>query len=204
MPTVGDVFRITLCAEMFSQDVCNVFFYTVAFWTGNVTLEEVLDEFIATVVEPVRAVQSNSVVYTEVSIADAMDPAVYFEMPYTSVGAESGAAGMPSYVAYGFKLVRTDRTTRNGYKRFAGVTENQVTGNNIVTPGAAAFTDIEDGLAADLAVTGGGGGTATLAPAIVRMSPLDPYQVSEVNLVSAAEMAVYVTTQNSRKVGRGD
>jgi len=204
MPTTGDVFRITLCADLFGQDVCNIFHYIVAAWTGNVSLEDVIDEFIDAVVTKIDDIQSNSVVYQMVSIADAMSPEVYFEKPYTVTASGTTSPSLPSYAAYGFKLVRTDRTTRNGYKRFAGVGEEQVSGNDVVSPSGAGYTALETALAADLAVTGSGGGSATLAPAIVRMSPLDPYQVSEVNLVSAAELNPIITTQNSRKVGRGN
>lgn len=204
MPTTGDVFRITMCAELFGQDVCNVFHYIVAAWTGNVSLEDVIDDFVTTVVTPVKAMQSSSLVYTMISIADAMSPEVYFEKPYTSAGGATSTPSLPSYAAVGFKLVRTDRTTRNGFKRFAGVIEGDVTANALTNPNLSGWTAIETALAADLTVSGSGGGAATLAPAIVRMSPLDPYQVSEVNLVSSAEVNANVTTQNSRKVGRGN
>ena len=104
----------------------------------------------------------------------------------------------------GFKLVRTDRSTRNGAKRFAGILEAQVTGNELSDPTNAGWVAIETALAADLAVTGSGGGAATLSPCIVRFGGLDPLQITELNLVSEAQVRVNVTTQNSRKPGRGD
>lgn len=204
MPVAGDVFRITMCAELFEQQVCNVFYYIVAAWTGNVSLEDVLNEFIDTVIDPVRQAQSNSLVYQDLSIADTNQPEVFFEMPLTVAGIGAASPSLPSYAAFGFKLVRTDRSTRNGAKRFAGVPEAAVTGNAIVSPTATVYTNIETALAANLVVTGTGGGAATLNPCIVRFSPLDPYQISELNLVSEAQIQPNATTQNSRKPGRGN
>lgn len=204
MPTAGDVFRITSCAELFDQQVCNVFYYLVAAWTGNVSLEDVIDEFIATVLDAVNDIQSSSLVYSNVALADAMTPSVAFEKPYTAAGAYATSPSLPSYAAFGFKLVRSTPVTRNGSKRFAGVCEDQVTGNDITSLPAGSQATIEAALAANLEVTGTVDGSATLIPVIVRFSPLDPYQVVEANPITEAQMKVAVTTQNSRKVGHGN
>lgn len=203
MPTAGDVFRITSCAELFGQQVCNVFYYLVAAWTGAVSLEDVIDEFIDSILDPTRVVQSSSVVYNNVSLVDAMTPSVAFEKPFTDAGLYTTTAAMPSYVAFGVKLVRDTPVTRNGSKRIAGVCEGQIVGNDVTSLPAGAQAAIEAAYAADLSVTGSVGGSATLIPVIVRFSPLDPYQVVEANPITEAQFKTTVTTQNSRKVGHG-
>src|SRR6185436_3891596 len=151
---LGDLIRITDRRTFLAQEVLNVYFYRVTSITGLGTgyLDLMGAAFADLVVDPVAALQASDVSHSELfleNLSNGIDINT-FTTGFPVVGA-AGSDSLPPYASYGFQLIREDRTTRNGYKRFAGVTEaNQTDG--IYTGGATAISNVEDALKADMVV----------------------------------------------------
>lgn len=116
--------------------------------------------------------------------------------PTTLAGSEVGAP-MPSFNAYAIRLNRTTKETRNGQKRFAGVTEENTSENKV----AGAFL-VTLGLLADALNNAIPTPTNIFTPVIARQSDVVPANWT-VNPVSTGTVSPNISTQNTRKVGRG-
>lgn len=134
------------------------------------------------------------------------------------IGAASGNA-LGTFAAYGFKCPSQRRGMNPGQRRLPGVPET-FSGNFGAVEGTA-LTDgalVAAAFSSDVLLTYRGGlGELELRPVIVQRvrsgsgTPIDPYeyrlprQTSERVTYSARNwsLADYVTTQNSRKIGRG-
>lgn len=197
---LGDLLRFTDRQTFLGQTVLNVYFYRVTSITGldDTYLDVLGGWFKDNVVSPVAALQSASVSHTELfleNLSNGVDILTYDD-GFPIAGEASGDA-LPPYASYGFQLLRESRTTRNGYKRFAGVTEaNQDDG--IYTGGGTAITDVEDALAADVVI-----GLATVAEPVIVKRPFDvPVVTFEYASIGGA-LFRGIGTQNTRKFGRG-
>lgn len=202
MTQVNDILKVTMCAELFSEQVCNVFFYVVKVWTGNADLSDVANNFISQVINPIRAIQSSSLEYQQVAVENVTDGLEFVEVSYVQTGSVGGTPALPSYVAATFKLGRTTKITRNGSKRFAGITEADVIDNN--TNFLTSQTDpIEAALAADLDVVVSSVSEGTLGPVIVGRDVLGHLDLARINAVSFGLLSQNISSQVSRKAGQG-
>lgn len=104
---------------------------------------------------------------------------------------------VPSFVSAGFLLQRESLVTRNGYKRFAGLNEDDISGNTWVGP-SIYMTNLESALAGDLNI----GLFSVAEPVIVKrpiQAPVASYVYSSIGSASFRGIG----TQNTRKAGRG-
>lgn len=199
MPQVGDIIQVTMCSEIFDQDVCNVFYYAVGVWTGNVSITDFLADWLATGHASWKAVQSDELRYTGAiwnNLTDPLEQASYVEA--ASLVGDRTAEALPPYTAFSVVLNRTDQSTRQGYKRIGGATEDlQADGVNIVAGAtktavqnfaAGSYTDASD---------------IDLDPVIVGRLPNGSLDLSRINPVTGAVFQDNLTTQSSRKFGRG-
>jgi len=185
----------------------NVFQFFVSALTGTPLLELMDAEMILdwwTNVKPfIAAVTSTGIFYTGVDVFNLSNPIEFGGMDFVPPDT-GGVAGeiLPPYASWGFLYKRRNTTTRNGYKRFAGVPES-LQADGIAT--VAAVTSLEALAAAlydnyVLAGSAGGAWTFTISPAIVRKTPL-----GVLSIYQEAKDVVYrsIGTQNTRKFGRG-
>lgn len=111
---------------------------------------------------------------------------------------------LASYQCAGIRLLRTTKETRSGWKRIAAGNEDSIGGNNW-GPSFQGELDNLAGVMNDALSVGG----FFVDPVIIRktVDPVtgDPEPPSDwiYNLVASAEAKTVVTTQNTRKVGRG-
>ena len=202
MPALGDVIRIIVQQSLLGEQVRNVYHYETTLASGTDTPQDIWDAFRLAVIVPVSLAQHVGLSYDLAVIEDLNDELFFEEIPLAFAGLLTGLA-MPSFVAFGVKLLRTFKTTRNGSKRFAGVREENVDDNQQnLTP--AVSGPIEVGLATLLDLTVLPALSGAYTPVIFRPGSLGPPIVVEFsNPVKSAQVAANITTQNSRKAGTG-
>lgn len=187
--------------EMTTQgQICmNVFYYKCTSLAGAPTLEDAASSIISGWWNVTKAILSTATTFSNIVITDITIPeGEQAFVTYVFSGTEVGQP-LPSFVSLGFRLIRTNRTTRHGYKRLAGSTEAVVEGNEIaaVFDGAmnAIATWLENPILFDDAPK-----AFTLVPYIVRLTNVigEPRVVDREQPVANA-VFYGVTTQSSRK-----
>lgn len=196
MANVGDVLRVRGCQALLGETLCNVFYYLVTIWTGNLDLDDFLDEFTASVVSIIQGRQTTDIEWTDLNIDNLMDEDEFIERPVSLAG-QSEDNVMPAYVAVGVQLVRTTKQTRHGAKRFAGFGEGHWTDGEF-TMIADVKDDIEDACEAEIDIDPGGGNQILAVPCIVSTGIDGKLNPNVTNLVKQAVVR-RDTTQNSRK-----
>lgn len=199
---LGDLWQILDKQTYLGQQVLNRYYYRVTSITGlaNSAYAEVADWFVSHIVDVIDIEQHGLLNHYEIEIRNLSNGIDIFSLPIDEDGEASSDAStaLPSYVSLGFKLVRESLVTRNGYKRFAGLVESKVSGNNY-TFNTGAQAAIEAALAEDVII----GAVTLLEPVIVKTPlgnpPVATYQYSSVG----AAQFVALGTQNTRKAGRG-
>jgi hypothetical protein len=215
---VGDVYEVVAEQLYGTSTVLNVFYYEqIAIvvpadgFTIGALLAEQWDEQIGSVI---RSVQNVDVVWNEVrcrNLFDASDAGIY---PVDEAGGASDTEGMGPFIAMAFKLNGSNPAVRNGSKRIVGVAESWQT-DGILTNGTilTALEAVTDALSTN--VTAGDVIPAdTWAPTIVqRVRSGTPgayeYRLPEsrgetvLSRIASALLSVVLTSQVSRKYGRG-
>lgn len=194
----GDLLQIIDNQTYLGEDLMNVYYYR---WFSTPTLDNsayipLLEDFQAEVINEVVKVQNEYVTHTTTSIRNLSNNLDYAERTSATIGTldVDPANTLPSYMTLGFQLIRDSLATRNGYKRFSGMIESQVEGNDYV----ASLTPIGDvigGLQENLTV----GLVQVAAPVIVKR-PIDP-PVGSSYVYSSISAVLFkgIGTQNTRK-----
>lgn len=204
MPISSTDFRVTL--QMTYGTPCyNVFYYRKdgAHGAGDAGL--LADGFDLQVVEAIAGVVSNAVTLNNIEVVNLVDPFDYVTQAVTdTTGDVSTSHYGPRFMAYSFRLTRTRRDGRHGYKRFVGVAEDLVAGESANVSGAL-VTAIPL-LAAALGNTIVIGG-ASFVPMIQHKEPVTMpdgstrYVLTDLFNVGPVEFQG-LTTQNTRKQNR--
>lgn len=187
----NDVVQITANYALDGEPMSCVFHYELQ---QDSDATEILTEFDNIVAAGMRSVQSSSLQWTSLKMKNITNGASEAELTYNppSTGVRPGEY-LPTYSAYGFKLVRSTTATDSGAKRVGGCAESDVQGNvpeASVVPALQALATI---FATPVAFPVGGG---DMVPIIYRApSGPDP----EVRNVVQSGLFMRMTTQNSRK-----
>lgn len=195
--------RVTDVQSYLGQQVLNVYYYrsVSVIEILDVGYEELATDFKENVVDSIRSLQNNYLAHNEVRFENISNGLDIYTLPTNVNGIVSAtdATVMPSNMSAGYILRRGSRVTRNGYKRFAGLTEGQVSGNTYVPGNDAQVTVIEDALAGPLYI----GAVPVLYPVIMKRPFVEPvgYDYFYSPIISAS--LVGLGTQNTRKAGRG-
>lgn len=201
----GDIIRITDVQRFtgYADDILNVYHYLVFNLNTPGDLQVYADDFAQVfynqIITPVIAMQSNLVTHTELrfwNLSNQLEEAVHVWSP--PVAGTNVQDAMPANVSFSFKLVRYQRTVRNGRKAITGVPDVAVTNGKVITP---AFQDVADDLAEALAEpmqVNLPDFTGTFTPLIVRM-PANPGVVPTVYSPVLTASYTGIGTQNSRK-----
>lgn len=199
---LGDLLQIVSEQTYLGQQILNVYYYR---WfsapsVDNTVYPALIDDFQARVIGDVRQLQGELLVHTSLTIKNLSNNVDFYEKPISLTGmrTQSMATALPSYVSVGFKLIRDSLVTRNGFKRFGGLSDGEVNGNTWVGAGTD-ITNVEDALAELLQI-----GLVEVAAPIIPKRPILP-PVGSLYLYSSVASAQYslVGTQNTRKQGRG-
>lgn len=225
---MSNIYAVTIRGEYYGQNTINVFHYvdiqllsvpsaldllTNMGFVGGITdgvfadgtLAQVWQTYVDDAFRFVEAEARNLYSDTDFYVA-GYSPAL--------VGQAEGE-GLPPFNAYGFRSSRVRLSVRRGFKRLAGVIEENVApGGELNGGGIAAVTAIASKLSDELS---GDGTLAVYQPSVLSFMPYTsaegkeyriPYPTVEEQLAHAAvgvEYAPYLTvrSQTSRQYGRG-
>lgn len=184
-----------------SDDSLNVFHYNdFVDEIGLPGLEGLIDSFIADVLPHIHGVQSNDL--EDRSIKAEVVGGTLFTIRTAGLGTGViGIIGEPLFVCTSYLMVRASSLTRNGYKRFAGVPRGYASESGFVRQGT--YGDAMDACAAALTLPLEASTGVFYSPVIYGRPQEDPPLPERVNAVVNCLARDYVTTQNTRKSGRG-
>ena len=91
--------------------------------TTNAQLVDFISVFKTNVIAVIRSLQVDALVWFAYSVSTLQAGGPYIEDFDPSVGGVVGAQGMPAYVVYSFRLLRSVSGVRGGFKRFSGLPE---------------------------------------------------------------------------------
>jgi hypothetical protein len=194
---IGDIYRITMQVSYLDQECSNRFFYRNTSVDGNA--EDAGRAVNSEVTPAIRDAVSDDVLWQgyEVVNLNDIDDFAYVGSGFT--GALSGVTTAP-FLAWGFRLNRSSRSIRNGSKRFVGVVEEAMDNRGEPTTTQQPLLDAIATALADTIENNLNTGPQ-FEPVLVRLN-----QVTQLpELVVKVQSAVFtrLTTQNSRKFGRG-
>jgi hypothetical protein len=187
--------------EFFGQEVINRYWYRLdAISTPDIPALVV--SFLAAVVTPVRAIQSDQLQHLDTTVINHTDPFSFGTVANGATGILADPAILPPFCAFGVRLLRTSRDMRNGHKRIAGMQENYQD-DGFLEPGIiAGVAGAVSGMAAVITES-----IRNYSPVVVRNRPtindpaIDPLDTAtwRYTLVAGVALKNAVTTQNSRK-----
>lgn len=165
--------------------------------------QELADAWYTAVLNEIAGIINVAIAFDTISIINLSEPLeIYTGAPTLTRNGLTAGDCMPPFTAWAFKLNRSNASTRNGSKRFWGVTEADVI-NGVVTPGAAL------GIQAVSAFLGAGMTLEinTSLPNDVQLYPVICRKDESGGLIASQRVnsAIFrsVSTQNTRKFGRG-
>lgn len=200
--SLGDLIEIVDYQTYLGEAVLNVYYYLSQ--NANVVdsdyLESLSTAFTGGVLAAVTELQVEGLLHANRTIKNLSNGVDFFVDTDVVTGqiAAPLATYMPSYVSAGFMLVRSNLNTRNGYKRFSGLTEGNVQGNDLVSFGTS-VDDIEDSLAQELITLL----SDTFIPVIVKRPIPAPGGADAITNPISSSAFRGIGTQNTRKPGRG-
>lgn len=206
---VGSLIEISLNMAQFNQQVTNVWQYEVDAWplTANATaLAEAWWNHVKTGYRAIPAVGFGNVFRT-IRVTELNNPVGDFAEWDIPVGEQVGTRvnpnpfdTMPPFAAAGVRLLVGTRATRPGQKRFGFLTEADNSGGILQGGMVGTINSLMATMTATM-LLGAPAATATLIPIVCRKNAqglVTAHQPITGHLVNTN-----VTTQNSRKFGRG-
>ena len=196
MPAVGDLYTLKFNQSLFGMPVLNVFGFESTITPG--TAADLAAQWITDTMPFIQAIENENALQLGVEVINQNDPGDYALQAVTGQTGDRTGESLPAYATWTFKFARTTRAVRNGFKRFAGVSESD--NDN----GAAASAIISDLDACATALAAPVVGTAaTYVPRILRATyPIpNPTHLPAIYTGFAVGGVVYehIGTQNTRK-----
>jgi len=173
---------------------------------------------VGTLMGELEQLQNSALEYIAMEVITPYDAFGLFERVFPAgTNGNSGGSGdnLAPFITASIRSGRTRRDVRRGFKRFSGLTEDQITSTGIVTGTLSVLGDVAASISGT--ITGDAGPlNVAFQSAVVplkRVPDSNPPQYERFENEGAAVSAsafplVYeaedkVTTQNSRKIGRG-
>lgn len=193
---LGDIYEVIARGTYFAQQILNVFHYSVTVDPGSTSSAlSIANALNSNILSPCTLVQSDQYAWTDVQAKNLMNVADFGDVSAPNVGAVSGDA-MPSFVGWGFQLNRQLSISKNGRKTFSGVPESLVTNGDADPSAAVPLANIAVAIGQAIIVSG-----VHYAPIIWRRP--DALHPTGTSFPVSGAIFKRVTTQNTRKIGRG-
>lgn len=203
----SDLYMLTDRGTLRGQEIINVWFYRQNITIGSSPAEALVDGYLAELLPVICAFQPADVLHTEVEAQNLFNPSDKHVRGISEPGAY-GLDPSSNFDAIGYALSQDNGAVKNGAKRFAGVAdaaeeEGVITSVGYLALLAALAAVIPEPLAVGL--------TDVFFPVIVKrvLEGVGQYRLPETlseavyGSVTDAVFNPLVTTQNSRKIGRG-
>lgn len=190
--SLGDRYKLTLVSQSGSTTVNNVFHYrqTLGVLGGEILAQEFINE----VYPHIRSIVSNQIVFQRVEWINYDDLADFGEDDsIAGEGGERPGTTLPRFNVWSFIYNRTTRATRNGWKRFSTVAEDDQDNGAATAAMLLLLQDAANGLEQFVNF----GGTEIWRPIIVRLDAKGSTILEENNVRSVTYRRL--STQNSRK-----
>lgn len=201
--SIGEFYEVVLFSTYLGQQVQNVSHYRQSAGTAA-GAPPLLQEFQDYVLAQLADIQVDTVSYNRVLVRNLITETDNAEdlSPTPDSGAITSSVGMPSFVAVNFQSTRPDLSQRYSYKRFVGVPTAFVNGNSLLP---------DSGLEANLDQLASALGSV-LTEGSFQFTPVQLHKekvagvwtYSENYVIQAYDWDIQLTTQNTRKPGRGD
>ncbi len=206
MPVVGSgsLFEIVDFQQRAADQILNRYWYYASNPPDFAAASDVANQFEFIFQVWLPPVQPDVISHTIIRVDEVTSSTNFLERPSAIPDGTLIPPELASYQCAGIRLLRTSKETRSGWKRIAAGNEDAIGGNNW----GGAFQALLDNLAGvmnDPLIVG----AAVCNPVIVRKTvdpvtgELEPPTDWIFNLIASAEAKTFVTTQNTRKVGRG-
>lgn len=190
------LYKIILEQTYSNQTVLNTFWYVNSLGSDD-EQDKAADAFDETILPILKNIQSDSLLYLSIRAVNVTgDLADFVKTPTTGAGTQAGLE-VNTFTAVGIRLNRTTKETRNGQKRFAGMTEDLMANQSWTAPFLVLVELVADALVADISTVGG-----IFEPVIARQDLVTPTNWFA-NPVASATVNTFVTSQVSRKRGHG-
>lgn len=208
MASIGNVLEFVTVGRMtgFTQELLNVWHYRVSDVTGGTTLDgdaqAIANDYAAEWLSTISPGLSTAFSFIGIRMTNLSDPDEFAEATFTTpvVGA-TGGDYLPPFYTWGIELKRASRSTRNGRKALSGVAESNVSSGAPTSAAVTFFNSVAINAATPLLLDFGSPlKTLDLVPIIVRRGA--GFSVLATNEISNGVFKG-LTTQNSRKTGRG-
>lgn len=194
MPIQTDpLFEIRMRQEFLGAACVNFFYFRHNTATTVINKEEFAIQFRTDVLNVVADIQSVDLENVDVRVREFGDPNEFVLVTSATPGTRAGNP-LNSFSAWGFILVRNTIDIRNGSKRFAGIAEDDVTGNEPVVPFEGNLDDVAAALSENIEMPN----SAVAIPVIYRRDSFDEGTWFGGNFGTARFTAI--TSQVSRKV----
>lgn len=207
--TLGSLIRITMRGSNLAQAAYNDFDYRVdgsAFLVEPVQIAEAWWNHVKTTYRGVVGTPFTDY-FQSVTIRELDDPLGDYGTYNVPIGERAGTRSggtqstpMPPYVAFGMQLTVGSRVTRPGQKRVGGVMEADNASGALDATSLAAWNAFGAVISASM-ILGAPAATIVLNPAVVGLNPDGTIRADQP--VTGWLANTNLTTQNSRKFGRG-
>lgn len=215
---IDGLWEVTTHALLQNQQLNNVFYYvrdSDAVPNAGIPEENLEAYFRTTVVPQMKLATSSAIDYRRVSVREII-PGFGFKEHVFAENNNGAIAGehFPVFVAAELYSPRRVGNIRAGFKRFGGIGEGSATNGVLIPTSLALFQQLATMLNAWVPIIEGVTEVGTLRPVIVkrvkftndqgRISYRLPETMAELEYATAAYVPrENLTTQNSRKLGRG-
>jgi len=198
---VGDLYRVTLFQNLSGQDIQNVFYYRQTVLGTGVPAVALVNAFQSVVLAELANTQANELNYNRVlgqNLFTETDNAED-ESPTPTQGALELPAA-PTFIAGSMRSNRSDLSKRYSWKRFAGWPVSRILNDGWTAEQLAAADLLEIDMAATLANSANVFIPVSVGIDIVAgiPTPVERYVITQWTTINQ------VTSQSSRKIGRGD
>lgn len=205
----GDIYMLTDVAYNNDQQNLNVYFYrrdSLVAVSDN-EAENLAEQWIADVLPRVLAIQNTSVLHTAVQVKNLFDPTDAWVELISAAGTVTNADESPVMLALDVGLEHNNAAIRQGRKAYGGLDESAMSNGVVVGSGFIANLAL---LMAELVTGVPIGVIDTFFPVIVARIldgltyrlPVDQGEATYGSIQTATYNPV-ISTQNSRKIGRG-